>query len=111
MYCINYVVQKGDTLYSISRHFNISLASIIEANPLVNVYNLIVGDILCIPISVPSNNIMSYTTYMVEEGDTLGSILERYGVGLADLMQGNNINEIFLLPGTTLNMPMIGSDE
>jgi LysM repeat protein len=111
MYCINYVVQKGDTLYSISRHFNIGLAAIMAANPLVNVYNLMVGEVLCIPISVPSNNIMNYTTYLVEEGDTLGSVLEYHGINMADLMQRNNLDDLFLMPGTTLNVPIIESNE
>ena len=111
MYCINYVVQKGDTLYSISRHFNIGLAAIIAANPLVNVYNMMVGEVICIPLSVPSNNIMNYTTYQIEEGDTLGSILEHYGINMADLMQRNNLDQIFLLPGTTLYVPIIDGEE
>ncbi len=111
MYCINYVVQKGDTLYSISRHFNIGLAVIMAANPLANVYNLMVGEVICIPISVPSNNVMDYTSYLVEEGDTLGSVLERHGINMADLMQRNNLNDLFLLPGTTLNVPIIEYEE
>ncbi|MDF2486490.1 MAG: hypothetical protein K0R46_2658 [Herbinix sp.] len=111
MYCINYVVQKGDTLYSISRHFNIGINAIMVANPLVNVYNMMIGEIICIPISVPSNNYSNFTSYLVEEGDTLGSILDQYGINLADLMQGNNLEEIFLLPGTTLNVPIVGEEE
>lgn len=111
MYCINYVIQKGDTLYSISRQFNIGLAAIMAANPLTNVYNLMVGEVICIPISVPSNSVTNYTTYQVEEGDTLGSVLERHGINMADLMQRNNPNDLFLLPGTTLNVPVIEHDE
>jgi LysM repeat protein len=111
MYCINYVVQKGDTLYSISRHFNIGLAAIMASNPLVNVYNLMVGEVICIPISIPSSNVMNYTMYMVEEGDTLGSVLEHHGINMADLMQRNNLDDLFLMPGTTLNVPIIESNE
>jgi murein DD-endopeptidase MepM/ murein hydrolase activator NlpD len=40
MYCVEYVIQKGDTLYSISRHYGISVSSLMAANPMVNVYNL-----------------------------------------------------------------------
>ncbi len=111
MYCINYVVQKGDTLYTISRHFNVGLAAIMAANPLVDVYNLMVGEVICIPISVPSKNIMNYQTYLVKEGDTLGSILEQHGINMADLMQRNNLDQLFLLPGMTLNVPIIDDEE
>ena len=106
MYCINYVIQNGDTLYSISRQFNIGLNAIIDANPLVNVYNLRVGETICIPVSVPSNQYTQVTTYTVREGDTLGSILENNAVSLADLMQRNPLNEIFLLPGSVIQIPV-----
>ena len=106
MYCINYTVKKGDTLYHISRHFNIGLEAIIAANPLVNVYNLMVGEIICIPISVPSNNFTNYSSYLVSDGDTLGSILKMNEINMADLMQGNNADEIFLMPGTTIRVPV-----
>ena len=111
MYCISYVIQKGDTLYSISQQYNISVASIMAANPLVNVYNLMVGEVICIPISVPSRDILNYSTYLVVEGDTLGSVLEHYGINLADLMQRNNLNDLYLQPGITLNVPIIDGEE
>lgn len=44
-----YVIQKGDTLYSISRRYNVPLALVLRANPYVDVYNLQVGDAICIP--------------------------------------------------------------
>ncbi len=111
MYCINYVVQKGDTLYSISRHFNIELGKIIDANPMVNVYNLRAGETICIPVSVPQNNYSNDTTYMIKEGDTLGSVLERGGINLADLLEFNHLNDIYLQPGRTLQVPKIGMGE
>lgn len=44
-----YVLQKGDTLYSISRRYNVPLALILRANPYVDVYNLQIGDEICVP--------------------------------------------------------------
>jgi LysM repeat protein len=111
MYCTNYVIRKGDTLYSISRQLGVKLDAIMAANPLVDVYNLMIGETICIPVSIPSNNYTNITSYMVQEGDTLGSILNHYGVNLADLMQINKLNEIYLLPGTTLQMPSIDEGE
>jgi LysM repeat protein len=111
MYCINYVVKKGDTLYSISRHFNVSLNAIMAANPLVNVYNLMVDEVLCIPVSVPQNNYTTDTTYMVEEEDTLGSVLDKNSINLADLMEFNDLYQVYLLPGTTLQVPIMGEEE
>lgn len=111
MYCISYVIRKGDTLYKLSRQFNVSINAIMEANPMVNVYNLMAGTLLCIPVSVPSDNVSGSTEYQVQDGDTLGSVLDRSGVNLANFMQLNGMNEIELLPGSTLKMPVTGEEE
>jgi len=42
-------VEKGDTLYGLSRRYSIPLWAILYANPYVNIYNLQIGDELCIP--------------------------------------------------------------
>lgn len=49
-----YVIKKGDTLYSISRRYDVPLALVLRANPYVDVYNLQVGDEICIPSSAES---------------------------------------------------------
>jgi LysM repeat protein len=111
MYCTNYTIQKGDTLYSISRKFNVRLDAIITANPLVNVYNLMIGETICIPVSIPSNRYTNTMTYQVKEGDTLGSILHKYGVNLADLMLKNSLDQMYLAAGTTLQIPVSDEEE
>ncbi len=45
-----YVVKQGDTLYKISQYHHVSVTDILLANPYVNVYNLQIGDELCIPV-------------------------------------------------------------
>lgn len=44
-----HTVERGDTLYKLSRKYRVRLSDIMLANPYVNVYNLQVGDELCIP--------------------------------------------------------------
>lgn len=105
MYCMNHVIQSGDTLYKLSRQYNVSISAIMDANPLVNVYHLVTGGILCIPVTQPSGNYQDITDYTVQEGDTLGSIIERSGASLSDLMQLNTLNNIYLLPGSTIRVP------
>ena len=111
MYCMNYVIRKGDTLYTISRQFHVSLSEIIKANPLVNVYNLMLGETICIPVSTPSSQTVNFISYSVKEGDTLGSLLTNYGANLADLMQLNTLDQIYLLPGSTLQVPVTEEGE
>ena len=44
-----HVVQTGDTLYLLSRRYQVPLWAVLNANPYVNIYNLQVGDEICIP--------------------------------------------------------------
>ena len=48
-HCFLHVVQKGDTLYRLSRQYGVPLAAVLCANPYVNIYNLQIGDEICIP--------------------------------------------------------------
>ncbi|MCD8133830.1 MAG: LysM domain-containing protein [Clostridiales bacterium] len=48
---IIHVVQRGDTLYRISRQYHVSISDIMYKNPYANVYNLQAGDEICIPVS------------------------------------------------------------
>ena len=42
-------VKEGETLYLISKQYNVKLSEIMGANPYVNVYDLRIGDEICIP--------------------------------------------------------------
>ena len=48
-YCIAHVIRPGDTLYKLSREYGVKVSALMMANPFVDVYNLRVGDELCIP--------------------------------------------------------------
>jgi LysM repeat protein len=111
MYCISYVIKAGDTLYKISRHFNVSIDEIMNANPLINVYNLIVGETMCIPVSIPGNQYTNYTTYLVTQEDSLGSILHKNNINLADFMMFNGLDDIHPVPGSTLKIPIAPDSE
>lgn len=47
---IIHVVKKGDTLYKIGKMHGVSVSALMYANPYVNIYNLQVGDELCVPV-------------------------------------------------------------
>ncbi|MFW6006939.1 MAG: DUF3794 and LysM peptidoglycan-binding domain-containing protein [Halanaerobiales bacterium] len=46
---IVYVIQKGDTLWKISRRYNTTVEALLEANPDIQPENLQVGDKICVP--------------------------------------------------------------
>lgn len=45
-----YVIRSGDTFYSLARRFNVSLDSLLRANPRVNPDALLVGQQICVPV-------------------------------------------------------------
>lgn len=47
---MTYTIKQGDTLYGISRKYDVPLAMILRANPYADVYRLNVGDTICIPM-------------------------------------------------------------
>ena len=49
---IIHVIEKGDTLYDLGKRYHVSVGQLMFANPFVNVYNLQIGDELCIPVSM-----------------------------------------------------------
>ena len=90
-------VQKGDTLYSLSRTYNIPIRDIIETNHLTPPYTLYVGRVLRLPVA-------RYHT--VAHGDTLYSISRRYNVDITTLSKLNNLREPYTLSiGQKLALP------
>lgn len=58
-----YTVQNGDTMWKISRHFGVSLSSLMAKNPSVHANNLIPGTVLNIPSANSSSNVSSKDLY------------------------------------------------
>lgn len=76
-----HVVERGQTLTSIARQYQIAPGLIARYNGLRPPYNLAVGQSLL--ILTPSS------TYLVQEGDTLSSIAQKTGVSVLDLLRAN----------------------
>ena len=45
-----HVIEQGDTLYKLGKRYGVTVSALLFANPWVNVYNLQIGDELCIPV-------------------------------------------------------------
>ncbi len=96
------VVKKGDTLYSISRRYDVPLREVIEANRLRPPYVLRIGQVLRMP---------SARYHIVVKGDTLYNISKRYNVDMSSLSRANGlsapyalrIGQKLVLPGTVVN--------
>ena len=99
-----YVIKGGDTLYKISSVFGVPVALILRANPYIDIYNLQPGDRICIPVT-PQAWQDGMISYVINDMDTLESILKRFNISLQDLFKYNNINTVLLKPGTSLTIP------
>ena len=97
-----YVVQKGDTLYSIARKYNVSVNDIKTLNNLGS-NDLSIGTILKIPtINSIDDNISSNNTYIVKKGDTLYSIAKKYNLTVDKLKSLNNLSNNLVSIGQVL---------
>lgn len=47
---IIHTIKKGDTLYLLSRYYNVPIGEIMNANRNMNVYNLHISEEICIPV-------------------------------------------------------------
>ena len=107
---ITYIVKRGDTLYSISRLYNVSVEDIRRFNNLTNDI-LSIGQQLIIPsgesIVTPSEDeiINEPNTYIVQLGDTLFSISRKFGIPVNDIKIQNNLTSDILSVGQVLQIP------
>lgn len=97
-----YIVEKGDTLYSLARRFNVSVNAIKEANNLTSDL-LSIGQKLIIPGLVPPS--LETVSYVVQKGDTLYAIANRYNTTVNEIMAQNNLTSTTLSIGQILKIP------
>lgn len=101
-----YVVQKGDSLWSIAKKLNTTVDELKSLNNLTS-NNLAIGQVLKIPGSSESGDIPEF--YMVKSGDTLYSIARENGLTVQDLINLNNLTSTNLKVGQRLKLKAITS--
>lgn len=116
---INHTVEKGETLYSISRRYNVAMDLIIQANQLTN-NDLAVGSVLRIPKdSSPNKDIKpvepksddKYIIHTIVPSETLYRISLQYQVPVAQIEAANPFLDINAIkPGTQVRIPKIAQE-
>lgn len=124
-----YTVQYGDTLFSIARRYNTTVAAITAVNNIPNPNLIYVGQQLEIPeggtnpqppvnpqptqppvnpqpTQPPTQPPGGSTTYTVQPGDTLSKIARQFGTTVSAIVSANNIsNPNLIYPGQVLVIP------
>lgn len=94
-----YIVQKGDTLYSVAMANNTTVDELKKANNLTS--NILsTGQLLKIPSAL-----LPESTYTVKKGDSLYSIANKYNTTVEELKRINNLTSNTLSIGQVLKLP------
>jgi murein DD-endopeptidase MepM/ murein hydrolase activator NlpD len=98
-------VAAGDTLYGVSRRYNVPLRALIDSNRLTPPYRLQVGQSLVVP---------RVRVHTVVPGDTVYGLSRAYGVDAAELVRVNDIpppygitlGQRLIIPATSASAPL-----
>ncbi|WP_185113966.1 LysM peptidoglycan-binding domain-containing protein [Fulvivirga imtechensis] len=99
-------VEEKETLYSLSRRYNVSIYQIIENNPPAE-FGLTIGEIVRVPVvkrtqiakndtSSPSYVSVEEKIHVVKPKETVFSISRMYNVSIEDLKRWNNLTDNLL---------------
>lgn len=125
---IIHTVQAGENLYRIGLQYGVSWTDIMTANQLAS-STIYAGQTLIIPVNAPVSEVPpagdpppaatpapgdppsgEATTYIVQRGDILSRIAQRYGVSVSAIVAANGIaNPSLIFAGQVLIIPAGGS--
>lgn len=101
---VEYVVKKGDSLFSISKMYDTNVSELIDINMLTS-NTLFPGQVLLVPKKkdIPSN--YDFYTYTTVENDTIEGISKKTNVDPVLLGLYNDFGKLRLQSGQTMNIP------
>ncbi|MCG8531061.1 MAG: LysM peptidoglycan-binding domain-containing protein [Desulfovibrionales bacterium] len=109
----NYIVQRGDTLYDISRATGVSVKSLLSANGLRSAKSLRAGSKLYIPnqstrtvaAKKSRKKGSKSVAYQVRRGESVWTIAQKFGVSYMDILRWNRLSKRSILrPGDSLTI-------
>lgn len=105
-----YTVEKGNTLYSISKQFNTPLEIIILENPHIKDKPINKGDVLKIPVKYTEESTHhkngEFIYHKVKQGETIYAIAREYNVSANDILANNPDAGDELKPEQMLKIPV-----
>lgn len=98
-------IQPGETLGILAERHSTTVEELKEINNIENEDLIIAHGNLLVERVDDGDNVeenKTEETYVVQSGDTLGSIADKYGVNYKDIMRWNNLETDFILTGEEL---------
>ncbi|MGE9290816.1 MAG: LysM peptidoglycan-binding domain-containing protein, partial [Puniceicoccales bacterium] len=113
---VPYTVQSGDTLWGLSKEYNVSFAALLEANGMTRDSQLKVGQEILVPSgygeveqvtvgSIEEEVVPGTSIYVVRSGDTLSEIAARAGTSVSRIKNLNNMTSDRIRIGQKLIVP------
>ncbi|MFN0275785.1 MAG: LysM peptidoglycan-binding domain-containing protein [Chitinophagales bacterium] len=113
---IVYKVSSGETVYAVARKYDVSYATIVSANPGLDMNKVKAGQIILVPsryqtyaaATSPSSERTTTILHTVTGGETLYSIARKYSISFEQLMELNpELTNYNLQPGQKIHAPAI----
>lgn len=106
-----YTVRDNDTLYKISKYYNIGLDDLIEANKDFDPDHLRFGDVIQIPLSL---QVVDYPVntepYTIQEQDSIYKLAQRFNIKINSILKVNpHMDPDALLTGQIICIPKLWS--
>ena len=113
-----YRVLEGDTLSEIAERYGMTVEELAETNGIVDPDLILSGEVLLVPggaggqaaIARQGDQAPGGVTYVIQFGDTLSEIAERFGVPAVAIVMANGLADPhFIVEGETLTIPVVES--
>jgi membrane-bound lytic murein transglycosylase D len=118
---IAYVVERGDSLSLIAGRFNTTVNRLVALNQLASRHRIQIGQRILLPQDdVDPNQLIAAAAgippadglYIVQRGDTVSRIVERYNLEEGELLSENGIqNSQLIYPGQQIRLPGYGPSD
>lgn len=98
-----YIVQSGDSLYSIALKNDVTVEELMKANNLTD-YLIYPDQVLIIPTKHTPDGIY-FEEYKIKYNDTLSKISNEYNVSVDEILKYNDINKMKLAINQIITIP------
>jgi len=86
---ILYRIRPRDTYYQIAQRFGTTVEALVAANPGVDPRNLMIGQVICVPVTPPPGPCPGGFPYVIRSGDTIFALAQRFGTTVDAILRAN----------------------